>query len=364
VSRPLVFTGDIFRLQPRGGITRYFAEVLPRLARPAEVVLGWHQSEEAARLGVPVRAGLRFPAVRGIHRLVAPANAWIDRFFLPRRHDCILHPTYYRDPAGLPSGRPLVLTVHDMAHERFPEMYRGHAGSPPGPERHKLALCRRADRVVCDSGATARDAIELLGLPESRIRVVPLGGREWSGVTAVPVPSPPKRFVLWVGLREAHKNFDATLAAWAACPEAAEWSLLCVGGGPLRRRERERIEALGLSGRVAQRTCSDGELRWAYEHAGLLLYTSLWEGFGLPLLEAMQLDCPVVTSDRASMPEIGGDAATYVDPTDRESLRDGIRRALAAGRLPETVARSRAQAARFSWADCAAGLEAVYRELD
>jgi glycosyltransferase involved in cell wall biosynthesis len=137
-----------------------------------------------------------------------------------------------------------------------------------------------------------------------------------------------------------------------------------VGGGAFRRDERELIETLGVAGRVRQLAGSIRQLRWAYERALGLLYTSRWEGFGLPVLEAMALGCPVVTSDSGALPEVAGDAAIYVSPAAPDSIRAGIADCLAHGRDPERTRALRSRAAAFSWEACAAGVEAVYGELD
>jgi len=362
--RTALYTGDIFRLQDRGGITRYFTQVIPRLARPAEVVVGLHQSAELAALGPRARHALRIPAFPGGARLAAPWNALLDRAALGGRRGVVLHPTYYRDPRGLPRSEPLVLTVYDMTHERFPAIARRRWWGRRDPAVHKAALCARADRIVCISQATRRDLVELLGVPEGKTRVVLPAGRDWARVASVPIADLARPFLLWIGERHSYKNFRRTLEAWAACGEAAGTTLLCVGGGPFRADEAARLAALGVAARVRQMGCPDSQLRWAYEHAAGLLYTSLWEGFGLPVLEAFALGCPVVASSLSALPEAAGEEAIYVEPESAGSLCEGIRRCLAEGRTEVRAAARRAQAARFSWDACAAGLEAVYRELD
>lgn len=362
--RPVLFTGDIFRQQARGGITRYVLEITQRLARPSEIVLGVHQSVELAGSAARLRAGLRLPAFRGAHRVAALVNPVVDTALVRGRRGVILHPSYYRDPDALDVRSPLVVTVHDMTHERLPEQFGGRWWSAADPARHKAALCARADRVLCNSETTRRDVLELLRLPESKVRLTPHASRDWSAIAPAPIPALEEPFFLWVGPRHAYKNFEPTLAAWAACSAAAGTGLLCVGGGAFRAEERARIAALGVEERVLQRAASDAELRCAYDHAAALVYTSLWEGFGVPVVEALSLGCPVVTSDRAPLREVGGDAALYVESTDPASLADGLTRALGADRAPDAVARRRAQAARFSWDRCAAEHEAVYRELE
>jgi glycosyltransferase involved in cell wall biosynthesis len=363
MTRPVLFTGDIFRLQPRGGITRYFSELILRLRRPARVVAGLHQSPVIREGRLPAEAARYMPGFRLSPRPRALVNEWVDAWRIGRGPDGILHPTYYRDPARLPA-RPLVLTVYDMAHERFPEIFRRRWWNAEDPARWKKAILERADRVVCISESTRRDLIEFLSVDERKTRVIHCGSTDWSAVGAEEVPGLGPPFFLWVGERHTYKNFAATLFAWGTSGAAGSTSILCVGGGPLRPAEREQAAKLGVLERVRQMTLRDSELRWAYEHALGLLYTSRCEGFGLPLVEAMSLGCPVVASGTSSMPEVAGDVAIYVDPEDAESIRDGIEDCLATGRDEPTRARLRAQAALFSWERCAEAHEALYRELD
>jgi glycosyltransferase involved in cell wall biosynthesis len=366
VSRPVVFTGDIFRLQVRGGITRYFAEVVPRLQRSRVVVLGFHVSAECDALGDRARPAYRIPRQGVWRRVVAPLNHAFESAAFRRWPDAILHPTYYRSPASLPSGHPLVVTVHDMAHERFPQWFpeRRRWWSRRDAATHKAALCARADRVLCNSEATRADAVSMLGLRPGITRVVHHAGRDWTLVPPRPIAGLDRPFLLWVGERGGYKNFELSARAWASCPEACDTGLLCVGGGPLTQSEREALSGSGALGRVRQLDADDGELRWAYEHAAALLYTALWEGFGLPILEALSLGCPVIASDRPAAREVGGDAPHYAEPGDLDSLRSAVRRCLAEGRDGPRASAGRALASRFTWDACAAGVEAVYRELD
>jgi glycosyltransferase involved in cell wall biosynthesis len=170
--------------------------------------------------------------------------------------------------------------------------------------------------------------------------------------------------LLWVGERAGYKNFDTTVRAWAACRQARGTMLLCIGGGPLDRNERRMLALLGAGDRVVQLACPDPQLRWAYEHAAGLLYLSLWEGFGIPIAEAMTLGCPVVASDRAALREVAGESAIYVDPSSLECITAAIARCLTEGRSDERARALASRVARFSWDDCAAAHEALYRELE
>lgn len=364
--RPVVFTGDIFRIQSRGGITRYFRETIARLSRPVEVLAGWHQSPALGTLSVPVREAALLPHRRGLTRPRALLNAAWDRGALraAARRGAIVHPTYYRDPESLPRSGPVVATVWDMTHERFPGLFRRRFWHAADPARWKRALCARADRIVCISEATRRDLLAAADVPEEKIRVIHAGAPDWTGVAARPVPAVPLPFFLWVGDRHGYKNFLPAMEAWASSAAGRATGLLCVGGGPLSAEERTAAARCGALERVLQRPAGDEELRWAYEHASGLLYLSRSEGFGLPVLEAMSLGCPIVGSPAAALPEVVGALAILADPEDRDSMAAGIERCLEQGRTPDGAAALRARAALFTWDRCAREHERVYGELD
>src|SRR5262249_9161335 len=158
---------------------------------------------------------------------------------------------------------------------------------------------------------TRRDLVDALPAAADRIRAIPLAGRNWEGVPARGIPEVSGPFVLWVGERHSYKNWAGTMEALSRSSRARSLAVLCGGGGPRLAGEREQLRRLGLEGRAVQRGLSEPELRWAYENAVALIYTSLWEGFGLPILEALALGCPVLASCRASLPEVGGEVVVY-----------------------------------------------------
>lgn len=249
---------------------------------------------------------------------------------------------------------PTVVTIHDLSVLHAPQDFRPwfrHYARIVIPR-----LARRAVRVIAVSEATRADVVEHLGVPEDRVVVVPNG----VDVSREPIADSrkmelPARYVLSVGTLEPRKNllrlFEA-IRMLAERPATRDIVLVHAGGygwladdivreahsPPLRDRVR-------LLGYVTQ-----GELTSLYGQASLLAYPSLFEGFGLPVLEAMAHGCPVVTSDRSSLPEVAGDAALLVDPESVESIAEGIARlweddALAA----DFRARGLERARSFSW---------------
>ena len=255
------------------------------------------------------------------------------------------------------TGRPLVVTVHDLANLRYPEFFprRGNAVF----HRSLRAIRKRADRVIVSSRATYDDCITA-GLERERLRLVPLGVR-------VVTPSPeetsrvlgalgvPASFVLFVGTIEPRKNLGRLIEA--VMSDSTLPPLVVAGatgwGDSARSVDTERVRFVGHVG--------DDELRVLYRSAMAFVYPSLWEGFGLPILEAMAQGTPVVTSRGTSTEEVAGGAAVLVDPHESSSIVDGIAEALR--NRDAWAVRSHARAREMSWDAAARATAAVYDEL-
>jgi len=281
----------------------------------------------------------------------------------------LFHATNY----ALPRSRriPLVQTVHDLALLRHPEL-----GTPA--LRHLVgrvaSTWREARRVIADSEATARDLRELLGVPSSVLRVIhpgvaarfrPLDAAARAPVLArlgLDVP-----YVLHVGTLEPRKNLARLVRAFARATHgrgAAPLLVLAGGAGWSDGDPTAAIAATADPARVRRLgPVADADLPALYGGALLFAYPSLYEGFGLPVLEAMACGTPVLTAAVSSLPEVAGDAALLVDPRDEAAIAAGLVRLLDDAALrADLSARGAARAARFTWEACAERTLQVYRE--
>ena len=269
-------------------------------------------------------------------------DTWWYYAGLPRRARGldVLHCTTFRGPLRAPV--PFTVTLHDLALARHPELFprwhrsTGRAGIGP--------VARAANRVLAVSEFTKREAVELLGLAPERVSVI--------GNAVEPRFRPSDRmsqgeYVLAVGTLEPRKN----LARVVEAARRAGAELRVVGA-----RGWGGVEAPGWIGEV-----SDDELVELYRGASALVFPSLYEGFGIPVLEAMACGTPVVTSRGGATEEVAGGAAVLVDPLDVESIAAGIDEADA--RRHELRSAGLARAAQFTWAAVADRAEAAWREL-
>jgi glycosyltransferase involved in cell wall biosynthesis len=259
----------------------------------------------------------------------------------------VLHCPTFRVPLRR-AGLPVVATVHDLAVLREPAWFPLWSRSYG---RHLMPRAiRLADRVVCVSRATARDAAELLGVPDSRLRVVP------NGIDAIFSQPPETRpvegpYTLFVGTPEPRKNLERLAAAFSTLLGEGRPERLVLAGadgwGGVRLPFAERVVQLG---RV-----SDSTLRDLYAQASCVAYPSLWEGFGLVAGEALATGTPLVCSEIPALREVAGPDAEYCDPLSIPSIAAALRRALDGPRP--------APRRELSWESAASQLADVWREL-
>lgn len=338
----ILYDGIIFALQSGGGISVLFSELLMRLdmQRRNFAMLRYDQGESPL-----VRHGY---ILRQTPRLMERYRRCDTGMLRPR----LFHSTYYRLPT---QARYTVTTVHDFTYERFVN----------GPRRlvhswQKMAAIRNADKIICVSRSTRNDLLEYVpGISEDRIVVVPNGVaadyRVLERKTACP-----RDFALFVGSRGGYKNF---LAAIKGAARVSGLKLVCVGGGPFTKAELGLLETY-LPGRYTHAGfVSNVRLNELYNQAFCLLYPSRYEGFGIPVLEAMRAGCPVIAVATSSIPEVAGDAAVLLEEgtpeeiaTALETLQDGSLR-------DRLVTAGLRQAGQFSWDRTFAETMDVYREV-
>jgi len=259
--------------------------------------------------------------------------------------DAVHYPLTIRIPSQV---RPSVVTLHDVQHLDLPAMF-------PRAERAFRAVAwhrslRGADRVIAISRFVGERAVARLGLHEDRIRVVPLGVDH---ARFTPGEGEREPFLLYPARPWPHKNHARLYEAFAEIRrERPELRLVLTGGGDFGAVP-DGVSVRGL--------VSDAELAQLYRRAAALVFPSLYEGFGLPPLEAMASGCPVASSNAAALPETVGDAARLFDPHDAHAMAAAIRDVLDAP--AEWRARGVAHAQRYSWAATARGHEDVYRDL-
>jgi glycosyltransferase involved in cell wall biosynthesis len=314
---------DVSPLELTGaGTARYLRNLLAALEREPGLEIRRH----------------RFPGSSRPAKVARDTTWYLGALPVAARKDDVLHVPGHRGP--LLSPTPLVVTIHDLAVFRHPEAFNRWT------RRYSRAflprLARSATRVIAVSEFTAHEAVELLGVDEERVRVIP------HGVEAPFEPHGPAaggEYLLAVGTLEPRKNLPRVVLA----AERSGVDVRVVGAPGWGDVD---VESTGF--------VSDDELARLYRGAAALVYPSLYEGFGLPVLEAMASGTPVVTSRDGALAELTGEAGVLVDPLDVDAIAAGIQEALR--RREELRAAGLERARSFTWEAAAHATAEVYRE--
>lgn len=364
----ILYDHQVFSLQNAGGASRYFYEIVQFMSTvpdvQTEVLMGISGTVYPFRSLPPAKARVtQFRESLPPGMLRYTANEILGNCgALIRGPMDVYHLTLFmRMP--MVRARRLVATHHDCTHERFPHMF---------PDVKKVLWARKKlfpkmDAIICVSNSCRNDLVEFYGVDPAKTRVIYHG---ISALTRCPEAAKTLRqqlrreYLLYVGMRASFKNFHGLLRAFYETGLRDSLDLLVLGGGPLTASEKALIVKWKLSDSIiCIPTVSDGLLAEAYAGARLFVYPSWNEGFGLPPLEAMTLGCPVLATNRSSVPEICHDAPFYFDPADQGGFNAGLLRAVHDDDdRKQAVERGREVVANYNWEKCGRETLALYRE--
>ncbi len=368
-----------WRCFQKGGIYRYFIEILPRIAKEPDVTLSYLGNASAV---------LSPPSIPDAHHLerITPKATWFPegrikrqlsqwrqkvdaavwRAQLKQKKHAVFQSTHYSQAPH--AGLPEVVTIHDLIPELMPEHTVGDVFDEL--RRDKALAIKRATYLLANSETTKRDLVKIYGVAENRVSVTPLGiDSTFFSLRSSPqekatvrekfgLPSEP--FLLYVGARLQYKNFINVLHALKHLSSHT----LVAAGHPWNDEEKALMRSLGISKRVYLATNpTESELRTLYQMAGCFVYPSLYEGFGLPILEAMACGTPVVGARGGSIPEVAGDAALFCDPLDPVSIAKACEQAYDPAVAQRCVERGKNRVASYSWDETASLTVASYRKV-
>jgi len=356
----VIFGPEIWSLQTEGGISRYFQELIRGLSESGVSGTVLTQNYANSRLA---GANIERFAIQSLKDFNHPYRE-ISRFLAQETESNIFHPTYYskslveiREPKT-----KIVVTVHDMISELYPERK---------PRFRKVIDEKRisvdkADHVLSISNQTKEDLIRIYGVPKEKISVIYLGSNLHLLPKITSEPISRGEFILYVGKRGGYKNFSNFISAYSRSTFLkSNFSIIAVGGGGFSSREHLEFHDLKISDKVSQIDANDGVLANYYRRAACLVYPSLYEGFGLPPVEAMSLNCAVIASSGGSIPEICGRAAQYFDPTNINLIEQVLENTLADEKLMQKMRKmGLALAESFTWEKTASDTLNVYKKLD
>lgn len=314
---------QIFSLQVYGGISRYFANIHQALE---------NTKDYSGRIGVlysknhyiqDSKAPLQNFLGKSLFSSQEKEYKWNKKYskhLIKRNNFDVLHPTYYEPYFLKKLKKPYVITVHDMIHELMPDYFPGNDLAAI----QKKEVIRSAQKIIAISETTKTDLKSILGIPDDRIEVIYHGftrKQKTDTIERLSAPLLKKEYLLFVGARAGYKNFDRLVNAIAPLlKNRVDLKLICTGGGKFKEGEINLFKKLEISNKIIQINASEKQLDILYREAMAFIFPSIYEGFGLPILEAFQNDCPVILSNSKCFKEIASSAAEYFDPNDDNSI--------------------------------------------
>ena len=368
----LIVDGIVFRHHPIGGVARYFNEILTRMCAiddefkftfmsPWELTeMDWLDDVAKSIIKVPPFSRLTHK-IEPFRRIGEELETFSARCMSGIGNDAIWHSTYNTIPQVWPGMK--VATIHDLIYEIFPHLY-------PGPIGDKVRFDQRmaaetADAIICNSETTRRDALNFYDIDEKSTHVTYLGvtdnfKTDYKYGTRLNADNP---FILFVGERKGYKNFNCLLEAFSDWKMRDEVKLIAIGK-PWDYEEKEFIVNKGIDDRVeAISSISDDELANLYSESEAVIHTSLYEGFGFPIVEALAKGSKLVASDIPTTREIAGDIPMYFDPNDSTSLIDALTIAVEKQLSEKEINDIKKHAFQYNWDNTARETIKVYKSL-
>lgn len=349
----IFFDHQAFSLQNYGGISRYFCELITGInagsVDKAHLSLFWSNNVHLEEYNLPI---LTYPFKDKYSRLLHKPNQFYNYVDYKINNYDIYHATYFDDFLSSKIGtKPFITTFYDMIYERLSQQFAELAVNKTIiPQKKEIA--QQASHLIAISESTKQDMVDLLGVAPEKITVIYLGSsftpRLKNLVNDSPKISQP--YILYVGRRYDYKNFIPFLRAVSPLLIKHKVKLICAGGDEFTSTERNVMQSLTVSNYVEYRAINDAILQDLYENAIAFVFPSLYEGFGIPILEAFACKCPCVISDATSFPEVAGDAAMYFDPTKEESIRNAVESVILSESLRnKLIELGEQRLAHFSW---------------
>lgn len=273
----------------------------------------------------------------------------------------VFHPTFF-DPYFLDyvNEKPWVITIHDLMPEIYPQYFRQDENQIV----FKKKYLSKAAAIIAVSENTKNDLVRIVGVPEDKITVIYHGGPKVETVKEPALIDAP--YILYVGTRTAYKNFPQTLKDFATFYQSHQDVKLVCTGNNFSTEETSMIASLGLSSVVIHKRVNGVQLKNLYAHALAFVYPSLYEGFGMPILEAFAYGCPVLLNRKSCFPEIAADAGIYFNSEPGNSnLAEALENivSLSFAERQEIIAKGYQRLECFSWKKSAEKLAGVYRKV-
>jgi len=374
----ILYDHQIFSIQKYGGISRYFTQIISNFPQhiQTEIAIKYSNNEYLKEfnsdiLDFPFEKFLPGISFRGKHRLfnyiekirnnpppeIVNKNLSIE--LLKKQDFDIFHPTYYDDYfLEYIGNKPFVLTIHDMIHELFPEMIKEQ-----GILIKKARLAEKAAHIIAVSEKTKQDIINIYNINADKISVIYHASSINKKINKAEEKLP-QNYLLYVGARSHYKNFMFfALSIKKLLIKRKNLKIVCTGTS-FSDEEINFLKEIGIEDYFTHLFIKDDEFFQVYKNAQALIFPSYYEGFGIPILEAFDSDCPVILSNSSCFEEIAGDAAIYFEPKNKTQLIESIEEIMDNPEIRAgLILKGKARLQKFSWSLAAKKTTEVYSNI-
>lgn len=353
---------QIFLHQKYGGISKYYINLINNIkdSNKKLIIAPFYKNIYLYNQKQNVKKLIFFDTkTKNINFLSNNINKAYTKLLYKLKTPDIFHFTYFSQKFYLKKKTSFVMTVYDLIKEKFyNEVYKNE-------KINKIKYFEYMDKIICISQNTKKDLMNYYNLPENLLEVVPLGVSFDKSYIENSLKFFEEPYILFVGDRARYKNFKNFILAYTKSERLnKDFNILCFGGNPFTLDEINFFKKKKIIDKIKHINGSDLELNFAYKKARCFVFPSLYEGFGLPLLEAMNMDCPVVCSNTSSFPEVTKGSAEMFDPNNIENMIYEIENVVYDDKkISELINKGKNNIKDFSWKKCADKTAEVYEKI-
>lgn len=353
---------QIFLHQKFGGISKYYINLINHLDSRVEksIIAPFYKNYYLNNQNKDAKKFVYIDIkTKNVNFISKNLNKAYTKFLYNYQTPDIFHFTYFNQKYYLKKKSSYVITIYDLIKEKF------YNDKFKNEEINKIKYFSCMDKIICISENTKKDLIDHYKLSPQLIEVVHLGVSFDKSYIKIDNKIPKKPYLLFVGERYRYKNFKNFILAYTKSNRLKkDFDILCFGGNSFTSEEINFFKEFGISQNIKQINGSDLELNYVYKKARCFIFPSLYEGFGLPLLEAMNMDCPVICSDTSCFSEVTNNAAAMFDPNNIENIIHEIEDVVYdEQKFSDLIIKGRNNIKNFSWQKCAEQTLKVYNSI-
>lgn len=353
---------QIFLHQKYGGISKYFINLVKNINKKSKslIIAPFHKNYYLNLQNQKTKKFFYFNfKTRNINFLSNQVNKFYTKLYYNTNPPDIFHFTYFNKKYYLNKKAKHVITIYDLIKEIY---YKDEFKKE---QIFKKEYFKNIDKIICISENTKKDLLNFYDLNPDLIKVVYLGvdqNKNFINMGKIKIDKP---YILFVGNRERYKNFKSFIIAYSKSDKLKkDFDIICFGGQNFNNKDVLLFKDLNILENIKYVEGSDLELNFFYKNAKAFIFPSLYEGFGLPLLESMKMNCPVFCSNTSSFKEIANNSAIFFDPKNIEEIKFQIESNIYDNqRMNEIILNGKKNIQKFSWKKCANETLEVYQDL-